>query len=88
MPTLTISRFLLAVLQDEDMEYRIARGNDDDYFEIRNEYGIWALHFRSRLKEPGQFRLVIHGRSRNGTTEEYEVWERPLTFKVHVIVTE
>lgn len=74
--------------QDENMEYTIIKGNDDNHFEIVNEHGISALHFRNRLKEPGQFRLMIHGRPRNGISEENEVWERPLTFRVHLIVTE
>ncbi|XP_003250904.3 fibrillin-2 [Apis mellifera] len=80
---------LQPAVKDENMEYTIIKGNDDNHFEIVNEHGmISALHFRNRLKEPGQFRLMIHGRPRNGISEENEVWERPLTFRVHLIVTE
>lgn len=68
--------------------YTIAHGDKENHFEIVKEYGVWALHFRNRLKEPGHFRLAIHGRSRDNATEENEVWQRPLTFKVHLIVTE
>lgn len=70
------------------MEYTIVKGNNEKHFEVVNDHGVSALHFHSRLKEPGQFRLVIHGRPKNGISEENEVWERPLTFRVHLIVTE
>lgn len=79
---------LLMILQDEDMEYTIVRGNKHEHFEIAKDHGIWALHFRSRLKKPGEFRVVIHGRPRNGITAENEIWEKPLTFRIHLIVTE
>lgn len=79
---------LLMILQDEDMEYTIVRGNKHENFEIAKDHGIWALHFRSRLKKPGEFRVVIHGRPRNGITAENEIWEKPLTFRIHLIVTE
>lgn len=79
---------LQPAVKGEEVEYKIARGNKNNQFEIVKEHGIWALHFRSRLKKPGQFRLVIHGRPKNGIAAENEVWERPLTFRVHLVVTE
>ncbi|XP_043673250.1 fibrillin-2-like isoform X2 [Vespula pensylvanica] len=79
---------LQPAIKDEDMEYTIVRGNKHENFEIAKDHGIWALHFRSRLKKPGQFRIVIHGRPRNGITAENEIWEKPLTFRIHLIVTE
>lgn len=73
--------------QNEDVDYIITRGNSGGHFEIVRERGISALHFRHRLKNPGEFRLVIHGRPKNTTTTKPE-WEKPLTFTIHLIVTE
>lgn len=73
--------------QGEDVNYTITRGNSDGHFEIVREHGVSALHFRHRLKNPGEFRLVIHGRPKNTTAMRTE-WEKPLTFKVRLIVTE
>lgn len=75
------------LLQGEDMDYMIARGNNGGHFEIVREHGISALHFRHRLKKPGKFRIVIHGRPRDTTATKTE-WEKPLTFTVHLVVTE
>jgi len=69
------------------MDYSIARGKDSEYFEIVRERGISALHFRQRLKKPGEFHIVIHGHPRNATVTRTE-WEKPLTFTVHLIVME
>lgn len=69
------------------MDYGIARGNDGERFVIVRERGVSALHFRQRLKNPGEFHIVIHGRPRNATVTRTE-WEKPLTFTVHLIVTE
>lgn len=79
---------LQPALKEEEMEYTIVKGNKTEQFEIAEDHGIWALHFRSRLKKPGQFHIVVHGHPRNGITAENEVWEKPLTFRVHLIVTE
>lgn len=70
------------------MEYTIVRGNKNNHFEIVKEQEIWALHFRNRLKRAGEFRIVIHGRPVNGITAENEIWEKPLTFRVHLVVTQ
>lgn len=69
------------------MDYKIVRGNNDGHFEIIRERGISALHFRHRLKSPSEFRIVIHGRPKNETTAS-KGWEKPLTFRVHLIVVE
>lgn len=73
--------------QDEEVDYIIARGNNEGHFEIIREHGFSALHFRHRLKTPGEFRLVVHGRPKNATGTRTE-WEKPLTFTVRLIVTE
>jgi len=69
------------------VDYAIARGNNSEHFEIVREHGVSALHFRHRLKNPGDFRLVIHGRPKNATATRAE-WEKPLTFTIRLIVTE
>lgn len=71
------------------MEYTIARGNDNKKFELVKKHGIWALHFRRRLKKEGAFDIVIHGRSTNGTSKTTnETWQKPLTLRVRLVVTE
>lgn len=77
----------LIISQSEDMNYSIARGNNDGHFEIVREHGVSALHFRRRLKNPGEFHIVIHGRPVNATATRTG-WEKPLTFIVHLVVVE
>lgn len=69
------------------MEYTIVKGNERNKFELINKHGVWALHFKRRLKQPGIFDLIIHGNSIN-KMERNEVYEKPLTLKVKLIVVE
>lgn len=78
---------LQSAIKGEEMNYIIARGNDDGHFEIVRDRGVSALHFRHRLKNPGEFDIVIHGRPENTTAMRTE-WEKPLTLTVHLIVVE
>lgn len=70
------------------MEYLIVKGNEKNKFELINKHGVWALHFKRRLKQPGIFELIIHGSSSIKPYNENEVYERPLTLKVKLIVVE
>lgn len=71
------------------MEYTIVKGNKANHFEMaKDKGGIWALHFRHQLRKMGEFRVVIHGKPVNGITMENEIWEKPLTFRVHIVVVE
>lgn len=78
---------MIVTPQGEDVDYTIARGNNGGHFEIVKEHGVSALHFRHRLKKPGEFHLVIHGRLKNAIATRTE-WEKPLTFTIRLIVTE
>ncbi|KAJ8945200.1 hypothetical protein NQ318_013650 [Aromia moschata] len=71
-----------------EMFYTIVSGNEQKKFELVKKHGVWALHFRRRLKEPGVFDLVIHGRPDGDVNSENEVYEKPLTLRVRIIVTE
>lgn len=70
------------------MEYTIVKGNEQNKFELINKHGVWALHFKRRLKQPGTFDLIIHGNSVNSNLSDNEVYEKPLTLKVKLIVVE
>lgn len=63
-------------------EYRIAKGNEQNQFEMVKKHGVWALHFRKRLKHPGDFQLEIDG----GPVDKLEndTWEKPLTLRVRL----
>lgn len=69
-----------------DFEYRITKGNESGQFEMVHKHGIWALHFRRRLKQPGSFPLEIIGQ-RMTTGSPNEVWEAPLTLHVTIIAS-
>lgn len=74
------------LLFQNDFEYIISKGNDGGHFEMVKKHGIWALHFRRRLKHPGTFDLEIDshpvGYARN------DIWEKPLSLRVRIIVTQ
>ncbi|XP_046415905.1 fibrillin-2-like isoform X1 [Neodiprion fabricii] len=78
---------LQPAVKHKDIEYTVTRGNDKNQFEIVKRHGVWALHFRKRMKSAGHFLVEIHGRPANGSIGENEIWEKPLTFRVHLIVT-
>ncbi|KAB0800679.1 hypothetical protein PPYR_06418 [Photinus pyralis] len=71
-----------------DVEYSIAKGNDRNKFQLVKKYGVWALHFKRRLKHTGNFDLTIHGKPTS--TEEYEnsIFEKPLTLRLKLNVLE
>ncbi|XP_065169457.1 fibrillin-2-like [Atheta coriaria] len=46
----------------KEMEYKLVKGTDLHKFELLKKNGVWALHFKRRLKHPGKFDIVIHGR--------------------------
>lgn len=70
------------------MHYVIVKGNENNKFELTKKHGIWALHFKRRLKEPGAFDLTIHGRPVNATAMENDLYEKPLTLRVRIVVEE
>lgn len=69
------------------MEYMIVKGNDKGRFELIKKHGVWALHFKRRLKRPGAFDLLIHGRPIKAENEGGH-YEKPLTLRIQIIVTE
>ncbi|KAJ8963502.1 hypothetical protein NQ314_005581 [Rhamnusium bicolor] len=71
-----------------EMFYTIVRGNEQKKFELVKKHGVWALHFKRRLKQVGAFDLIIHGRPDDGPSSENEIYEKPLTLRVRIIVTE
>lgn len=79
--------YLIFLLQSE-MEYTIARGNETNKFELVKKHGVWALHFKRRLKHHGAFDIVIHGRAINTADGQNETYEKPLTLRVRLVVTE
>lgn len=72
------------------MEYTIAQGNETNKFELIKKNGVWALHFRRRLKQQGAFDIIIHGRPTNTSSAKIqnETYEKPLTLRVRLVVTE
>lgn len=70
------------------MEYTIVKGNEQNKFELINKHGVWALHFKRRLKQPGTFDLIIHGHGIDSGIRENLVYEKPLTLKVKLVVVE
>ncbi|RZF38565.1 hypothetical protein LSTR_LSTR012784 [Laodelphax striatellus] len=76
-----------------DFEYVISRGNEQNQFEMKNEHGIWTLHFHRRLKMPGTFHLEIKGKSRKSDLDGHHNssssgFEAPLVLHVKLIVTQ
>ncbi|GJQ88324.1 hypothetical protein Trydic_g3801 [Trypoxylus dichotomus] len=75
-----------------DVEYVIVKGNEGNKFELIQRHGIWELHFKRRLRQPDIFHLTIYGGPANEVKEEMDIendiYERPLTLRVRLIVTE
>ncbi|XP_054288254.1 fibrillin-2-like [Macrosteles quadrilineatus] len=69
-----------------DFEYSITKGNEGGQFEMVQKHGIWALHFRKRLKHPGTFPLEITGRRTNRESSK-DGWEAPLVLHATIIVS-
>ncbi len=79
----------MTVIFQRDVEYMIVRGNENGKFELVKKHGVWALHFRRRLKHPGAFDLLVHGRPVNSDNGSNDVsYDKPLTLRVRLIVTE
>lgn len=73
------------------MTYIIAEGNERNRFELLKQHGVWALHFKRRLKQPGTFDLLIHGKPAESSSKnltEDDAYEKPLTLRIKIIVTE
>lgn len=72
------------------MFYTIVKGNENKKFELVKKHGVWALHFKRRVKQAGAFDIVIHGRPENSTSlsQDNEVYEKPLTLRVRIVVEE
>lgn len=68
-----------------NFDYRIVKGNEQNQFEMVKKHGVWALHFRRRLKQPGGFELEIDGHPVEKL--ENDTWEKPLTLRVHINAT-
>nr|CAD7591987.1 unnamed protein product [Timema genevievae] len=72
-----------------DFEYIISIGNTRGQFEMVKKHGVWALHFRRRLKHTGIFDLEIDSRPiGHNNTISNDSWEKPLSLRVRIIVTE
>ncbi|XP_066993764.2 fibrillin-2 [Anabrus simplex] len=69
-----------------DFEYIISHGNKEGIFEMVKKHGIWALHFKRRLKHPGLFDLEID--SHPAKFMKNDIWEKPLSLRVRIIVTQ
>ncbi|KAG8223124.1 hypothetical protein J437_LFUL000545 [Ladona fulva] len=80
-----------------DFHYVITHGNEKGLFEMVKKHGVWALHFRQRLKHPGTFDLEIEGRMKHhgeknsdvvsSWEEKNSVWEKPLELRIRLVVT-
>ncbi|XP_017775669.1 PREDICTED: fibrillin-2-like [Nicrophorus vespilloides] len=74
-----------------EMDYKIVEGTDTKKFELLKKNGVWGLHFRRRLKHPGKFDIVIHGRPADLQAKrhfENDLYEKPLTLRVRLNVVE
>ena len=72
------------------VQYSIIRGNDLGHFEMVRRHGVWALHFKRKLKRPGVFDLEIEGDHHAPTHPNSALsskWERPLDLRVRLVVT-
>ncbi|CAH0559244.1 unnamed protein product [Brassicogethes aeneus] len=72
-----------------EMLYNIVKGNETNKFELKKNHGVWALHFKRRLKKPETFDLLIHGKPVDKhVSEEKDLYEKPLTLSVRISVVE
>lgn len=70
------------------MVYKIVSGNEDKKLELLKQNGVWALHFRRRLKSPDVFEIVIHGKSSDDLQYENNTYEKPLVLRIKLVVTD
>lgn len=69
-----------------DFEYVISRGNEKSQFEMVKKQGVWALHFKRRLKHPGTFNVIIDSHPVNFISND--TWEKPLSLRLRLVVTQ
>lgn len=69
------------------MVYKIVSGNEDKKLELLKQNGVWALHFRRRLKSPSVFEIIIHGKSTENGQFENNTYEKPLVLRIKLVVT-
>lgn len=67
-----------------DFMYVIKHGNEDGVFELIRKHGVWALHFKHRLKTPGIFYVEVEGRPT--VAQQNRDWEKPLTLRLKITV--
>ena len=61
-----ISRFLYTIrISQNNVRYEIARGNEDDAFELASLDGTTSLLFRRRLETPKTYDLEITGEAQD-----------------------
>jgi len=48
--------------------------------------GVWALHFKQRLKQPGTFDILIDSHPTNSISNDS--WEKPLSLRLRLVVTQ
>ncbi|XP_069699509.1 fibrillin-2-like isoform X2 [Periplaneta americana] len=70
-----------------DFEYVISRGNENGQFEMVKKHGVWALHFKRRLKHPGTFDLIIDSHPIKYVSSN-DTWEKPLSLRLRLVVTQ
>lgn len=75
-------------LFQRDMDYKIVQGNESNKFQLIKKYGVWALHFKRRLKHPDAFDLTIHGRPTDSQDYINDVYEKPLALRLKLNVLE
>lgn len=83
----TLNIFILfdqSILLQDDFQYVIKHGNEEGLFELIRKYGVWALHFRHRLKTPQTFHLEVEGRP--NISQHNRDWEKPLVLRLKIIV--
>lgn len=71
-----------------DVEYTITKGNENKKFQLIKKYGVWALHFKRRLKRSGTFDLTIHGKPADLEDKVSDLYEKPLTLRIKLNVIE
>jgi hypothetical protein len=62
----------------------ISRGNENGQFEMVKKHGVWALHFKRRLKHPKTYDLIIDSDPINFVSND--IWEKPLSLRLRLVV--
>ncbi|CAB3364830.1 Hypothetical predicted protein [Cloeon dipterum] len=72
------------------IKYNIIKGNEHGLFEMVPRHGVWALHFKRKMKKPGVFDLEIQGDHYSPAHPNSALsskWEQPLALRVRLVVT-